>query len=317
MTTRHLVFSALVALWVAALSALTSCVGSPEVSYIPGFKPPQVEKGYTRYVTPTIQELDPGADVMYCQWIAAPAQIDRQVVDTKGFQSLGGHHVALYATSEIEDVGTSRLCTTRDMLTVNFVGAVGAEGVSTVALPDGMAFDVPKGFALMTNTHYLNTTDSAIEGQSVIDVKFGDPAHPLQGAGNVAVNWDMFSIPAGQTYTSDAYCQATSQMSFFMWANHMHEWGSHVMSEIIRADGTKQLLAQNDTWSKDLTFNPPWTRWDVSQPFVVNAGDTFHVQCTWDNTTGDALTFPTEMCVSTGFTLEAMPQAICEAQPTM
>lgn len=295
------------------VAALAGCT-DPGADYIKGFKPPAVEKGYTRYVTPTIQQLNPGDDLMFCEWVAPPAEEDRQIVDTTGFQSLGGHHVALYATSEIEEVGTSRLCTTRDMLTVNFVGAVGAEGASTVKLPDGMAFDVPKGFALMTNTHYINLTDAPIEGQSVIDVKYGDSAHPLQGAGNVAVNNDGFTIPASSTYTNDAYCKATSQMSFFMWANHMHEWGAHVMSEVIRADGTKELLAQNDTWSKDLTFNPSWTRWDVSQPFVVNAGDTFHVQCTWNNTTTDPLTFPVEMCVATGFTLEDMPQSVCEAK---
>ncbi len=302
---------------IPALAALASCAASPDVSYIAGFHPPPPGSGYTRYVTPTIKQLDPGDDVMFCEWVAAPEDSDRQIIDTKGFQSQGGHHVALYATTEIEDVGTSRPCTTRDMLTVSFVGAVGLEGVSTVALPDGMAFDVPKGHALMTNTHYINATDNAIEAQSVIDVKFADPKQPLQGAGNVAVNHDMFSIPAGQTYTSDGYCQAKSQLSFFMWGNHMHEWGAHAMSEVIRADGTRELLAKDDEWSKDKTFNPPWTRWDVSQPFVVNAGDTFHVQCTWNNTTSDALTFPTEMCVATGFTLEDMPQAICEASPTM
>ena len=58
-------------------------------------------------------------------------------------------------------------------------------------------------------------------------------------------------------------------------------------------------------------------RWDTNDPFVVNPGDIFHVQCSWNNTTSDPLTFPTEMCVSTGFTLEAMPQSVCEATPTM
>lgn len=302
---------------VLTLVLAAGCAASPTASYIAGFAPPAVEKGYTRYVTPTIQEIDPGQDVMFCEWIAAPSDDDRQVLDTKGFQSLGGHHVALYATSEIEAVGTSRICTTRDMLTVSFVGAVGLEGVSTVALPDGMAFSIPKGFALMTNTHYINATDNPIEAQSVVDVKFADPKHPLQPAGSVAVNHDMFSIPASGLYTSDGYCTAKSQFSFFMWGNHMHEWGDHVMSEIIHPDGTKTLLAHDDHWSKDLTFNPNWMRWDVSEPFVVNAGDTFHVQCTWNNTTGDALTFPQEMCVSTGFTLEPIPMSICEATPTM
>jgi len=299
------------------LLALASCAASNDVSYIAGFTPPAVEAGYTRFVTPTIAEIDPGDNVMYCQWIAGPQDADAQVTDTLGFQSPGGHHVAVYATSSIEDVGTSRPCTTRDMLTVSFVGAVGAEGLSAAKLPDGLAFTVPKGFALMTNTHYINATDTVIEAQSVVDVKFIDRTHPLKSAGSVAVNSDMFSIPAGADYAYDGYCKAKATFSFFMWGNHMHEWGAHTFSEVIRADGSKEMMAQDNHWSSDLTFNPNWTRWDIATPFVINAGDTFHVQCDWKNTTANTLMFPDEMCVSTGFTLEAMPMSICEGQPTM
>ena len=299
-----------------AMLAFASCTDSPGAAYIDGFSPPPVAKGYHRYVTPTVHAIQPGDDLLLCEWVAPPADHDRQVVDTSGFQSLGGHHVALYATSEIEPVGTSRPCTTRDMLTVSFVGAVGAEGVSSAKLPAGMAFTIPKGFALMTNTHYINTSDNVIEGQSVVDVEFGDPAHPLRSAGSVVINNDQFSIPPDAMYQSDGYCKATSKVSLFMWANHMHEWGMRARSEIIHPDGTTQLLAQDDGWTKDLTFNPDWTRWDTSQPFVVQPGDTYHVTCVWQNTTGAPLTFPNEMCVSTGFTLEAMPQSICEATPT-
>src|SRR5947209_6103408 len=114
--TKHTLFAT------AAALALASCTDSPAVSYIKGFSPPPAGQGYTRFVTPTVTGLAPGDNVMYCQWIAAPSDHDRQVVDTLGFQSAGGHHVALYATSEVEPVGTSRPCTTRDMLTVSFVG---------------------------------------------------------------------------------------------------------------------------------------------------------------------------------------------------
>ena len=74
-------------------------------------------------------------------------------------------------------------------------------------------------------------------------------------------------------------------------------------------------MAQDDSWTKDKTFNPAWVRWDPSVPLVINPGDTFHVSCTWNNTTSNSLMFPVEMCVSTGFTLEEMPMAICEGKP--
>lgn len=309
MTTQRLVIG-------LCFVAVASCT-SDDVHYVDGFAPLPPADGYTRFMMPTVPDLQPGDDLMFCQWVAAPEDVDRQIIDTTGFQSKGGHHIALYATSQIEKVGTSRICTVRDMLTVNFVGAVGAEGVSAAKLPDGMAFNVPKGFALMTNTHYFNAGDDVIDGQSVVDVKFTDPKHRLPAAGSVAVNNDGFSIPPGSAYTSDGYCKATTKLSFFMWGNHMHEWGAHAMSEIIHPDGTKTLMAKDDSWSADKTFNPAWEHWDTNAPFVVNAGDTFHVQCNWNNTTGDALTFPVEMCVSTGFTLEAMPQLICQTTPEM
>lgn len=296
---------------------LLACTDDSGPELMTGFEPPAAGDGYTRYVMPLVKALQPGEDVMYCQWIAAPSDHDRQIVDTTGFQSLGGHHIALYATSEVEKLGTSRICTLRDMLTVSFVGAVGAEGVSAAKLPEGMAFNVPAGFALMSNTHYYNTSDEPMDAQSVVDVKFGDPKHRLPGAGSVAVNNDGFSVPAGSFGTSDAYCKATRKLSFFMWGNHMHEWGDHAFSEIIRADGRRELMSNDETWSPDKTFSPAWAGWDVSSPFVVNEGDTFHVQCNWNNTTNEPLTFPVEMCVSTGFTLEDMPQLVCAAKPEL
>ena len=46
--------------------ALAGCTAS-DVSYIPGFAPPTTADGYTRYVTPTITNLKPGDNVMYCE----------------------------------------------------------------------------------------------------------------------------------------------------------------------------------------------------------------------------------------------------------
>lgn len=302
---------------VVALVLVVGCTHSDEMSFIDGFAPPQAQSEYTRFVMPTVTGIKPGDDLMFCQWVAAPSDNDRQIVDTTGFQSTGGHHIALYATSQVEEVGTSRICTIRDMLTVNFVGAVGEEGISAAKLPDGLAFKVPKGFALMANTHYSNHGDEILDGQSVVDVKFAAPDRQLTAAGNIAVNNDGFSIPAGAQLTSDGYCKATTKLSLFMWGNHMHEWGTQAMSEIIRVDGTRERLATDDDWSAHKTFSPTWSQWETSSPFVIHPGDTFHVQCSWHNTTAEALTFPVEMCVSTGFTLEEMPQSVCQTTPEL
>jgi hypothetical protein len=267
-------------------------------------------------VAPTVPDIAPGADQTYCQWLAEPSDVERQIVNMGGYQSRGGHHLVLYATTVHEPVGTSRICTDNDMLAITFVGAIGGEGTDagTAELPEGFAFGIPKGMSLMANTHYFNASDEPIDGQSVADVEFGDPEHPLSTVGFFSVVWTGFSVPAGGSYyTSDAYCTATKQFSFIMWGNHMHESGSSIFSEVMRPDNSIASMARDDTWTPEQAFKTPLSRWDVATPMVVNPGDRFHVSCTWRNTTATDLVFPREMCLAFGFTLEAMPQTTCRA----
>ena len=98
---------------VIALSAL-GCNKPPSQSssYVAGFSPPEAPQGYMRFVAPAAPAIMPGDDLNLCQWLAAPSDVDRLVVDTRGDQSIGGHHFTLYATKIQENIGTSRICTT-------------------------------------------------------------------------------------------------------------------------------------------------------------------------------------------------------------
>jgi len=290
---------------------------STDHPFVDGFSPPGAPSGYTRFIAPAVHDIAPGDDLNNCQWLAEPSDVDRQVVDMKGFQSRGGHHFTLYATKIKEKIGTTRICTQEDMLSITFLGAIGGEGngSNVVTLPEGLAFTLPKNTALMGNAHYLNATDEVFDAQSVVDVKFGDPEHPLKPVGFIAVNWAGFKIPPGPSdYTSEAYCTATQKLSFFMWGNHLHEYGKSIFSEVVRQDGTVVPMANDMGWSPEQTFNAPWVKWDPATPMIVNPGDRFHISCTWHNTTSAEIDFPREMCVSTGFVLEAMPQSICAAE---
>ncbi len=297
------------------LAFIAGCTSSPSPSFVAGFSPPDAAPGYQRLVAPAVMDVQPGDNLNLCQWLGTPTTADAQVVDMMGYQSKGGHHFTLYATTLHEPVGTSRICTQADMLSVSFLGAIGGEGngSNVVKLPDNLAFELPAGMSLMANAHYINATDSVFDAQSVVDIKYGDPAHPEQAVGYVAVNWDGFSIPPNSTYTTDAYCQATQDLSFFMWGDHMHEYGTSETSELIRADGTHVPMAMDMGWTSEQTFNTPWVQWDPTTPFAVSSGDTFHLSCSWTNTTDQAVTFPTEMCVGSGFVLQAMPQSVCGA----
>jgi hypothetical protein len=262
-------------------------------------------------------EVQPGDDKMYCQWIAPPSIAKQNVLDVTGVQGPAGHHAALYANSKIEDVGTTRECSDDDMVTVTFLGAVGGEGTAgpAVSLPDGMVFQLPEGQALMANTHYINTTGKAVEGQSVLDVKFADPDPSLIVAGSFAINYLGIQIPPMETYSADVSCTVTQKFSFVMYSNHMHRHGTEVFTEVTRADSTTEMISKDDAWTADLAFNPPFVHWTKEAPFVLNAGDILHERCTWKNDTSATIAFPTEMCVGVAYTMEAGAQYICNAQP--
>ncbi|HEY1814127.1 MAG TPA: hypothetical protein VGG74_17370 [Kofleriaceae bacterium] len=273
-----------------------------EPDYIAGFDPPAQPDGYTRYVTPVVKDIMPGDDLEYCQWVAAPSNEAQDVVAFTGLQSATGHHAVLYSTSETSfPVGESHLCTTQDMLSIDFIGGVGAEGNGDTTLPDGLYFRLPAGEALMANTHWLNTTDKVSEGQAVLDVEYTPALDSHTVADIFANNGDTFSIPPLAPLSYDVSCTMTQDVNLAMVANHMHTDGTSAYTEVLHTDGTTEPLVVDTSWSSDQQFNPNWVRYSEAAPKVLHAGDTVHTHCEWQNQTSNALMFPDEMCVGTGF----------------
>lgn len=298
--------------------ALTGCTDSSSDGLIEGFDPPPVPAGYKRYVMPDLM-VQPGQDIMLCQWIDVPSDKDMDVLDVTGAQTIAGHHAVVYSTSINEPVGTSRECTTEDMLSVDFLGGIGGEGTSGTAtkLPDGVVFRARKGRALMANVHYYNVTDEVQHVQSVLDLKLAAPSAENKAAGITGINLGDINIPAGAaSYAVDAYCTWPQESTVIMWSNHMHQHGSSIYTEIKRTSGEIVPLVSDETWVYEAAFNPAWKYWDLDAPMMLHAGDQLHVHCEWNNPTDHALLFPDEMCVGLGFYLESSEQAVCGGEPS-
>jgi len=302
-------------LWVAVLGvSACSTQSSMNEHYVNGFNPQATPAGYTRYVTPPIYQVNPGDDIILCQWLAPASDHDVDIIDVNGAQSLGGHHVVLYASSNVDEaVGTSRPCTAVDTEGVQFLGAIGGEGSSHVTLPAGMVFRLQKGKSLMANVHYLNATTHTYDAQSVVDVRYAPVTPTSRVAAMLVVNAARFAIPPEQSYSMDGYCAAPSDLSLIMFADHLHEHGTSIFNEVIHADGTHQMLASDPSWTRDMIFNPTWHNWDLANPVAVKMGDQLHVHCEWQSTVDKALTFPDEMCIGLGFFTEGGDQIVCNA----
>jgi hypothetical protein len=262
---------------------------------------PTPAEGYTRF-EPQAVEVAPGEDSTYCQWLTAPAEADMDIMDITGEQPFPGHHAILAATLVPEPVGTTKLCSEVDQTSLKVLGGVGGEG-SASAFPKGAVLRLRKGESLLMNTHYLNTTTEKVTGRAMLDVKFEAPSPDHVVASfftNVTVKYQI--LPQS-TATAEAKCVLPRDVELIEFTNHMHEFGSKVHTEEIRAGGETVDLRRDETWAYEWQFNPPRERWTVDAPHVLKAGDTLRTQCTWNNPGTETLTFPREMCVGAGFML--------------
>lgn len=303
------------ALCVAGTMLFGCGAGADDPQWVADFHPAAAMPGYTRFVSPTVKDIQPGADVEYCQWVAPPKGASLDVLDLTGLQSITGHHAVLYATTETDfPVGESHECTVDDMISISFVGAIGGEGTgnSAALLPPGLNFRLPAGQALMINTHWLNATDEPVDGQAVLDVKFAPASDSRVIADLFANNGDSFTVPANGTATHDVNCVLPQDLNFAMVTNHMHTYGTMAYSELVHANGTKEMLVEDPVWSPEEQFNPRYKQFSVESPKVAHAGDTFHTHCEWNNTTSRAQLFPDEMCDGIGFYFPSHGQLVCE-----
>lgn len=300
----------------SAVAVAAACGGTatpPNNSpYIDGFEPPELKQGLNRYITPTIEHIQPGQEGMWCQWLSEAVTEDTDILETSGTQSIGGHHVVLYATAIKAAVGTSRECTDTDQVSLRYLGAVGGEGVSGFGnLPPGVVYRLPKGWALMANVHYYNVGTKEISGQSIIDIKTA-PASPTAVVASLFSSLSLdFAIEPKKSATLDVTCEIKEELPLIGAFNHMHQHGTSVKSEIIRVDQTVETLIDDKIWEAENTFAPQFRRWGREAPYVLKVGDKLHTTCNWTNTTDEEITFPREMCVTGAFYLGSGLQINC------
>lgn len=312
----------------AAILCLPAC-GSSDVAGTPApadlaFNPPAPPEGYTRLETTTVKDVKPGGDVTYCEYVMAPFDHDVDVLDVQGYQSAFGHHAIAfsYTPTGNEELGASFPCMGTEFssgvggpdggsssggtLSMGaFLGGVaGADGKRSAPLPDGVAFRLRKGSGVMANVHYLNTGEKTIDGNAVLDMKFADvDPNRMVAAMFLTLNFG-FDLPPHVPTSSSVQCVAGNDVHIIMMANHMHEFGTSVTTEIVRGDtGAVDTLHDDPAWNYDMQFNLQFSRWEVATPFVIHTGDTVRTTCNWTNSTANEMKFPREMCVGVGFAL--------------
>jgi hypothetical protein len=269
----------------------------------PATGPGPLRDGYQRFWTPPVT-VAPGDSAIWAQWVGPPLAEDTDVLDVTGWQPSGGNHALMYATTDIQPVGTSHAWAGSDQLPSRMVGGIGGETGANAKLPAGVVFRIKHGSALMVQTHYLNAGSTSMTVQTALDVKLAPVDTTKRVASLFASTSPNVNVAASGTTTMDVSCHVQSDLRFLMTSNHMHEWGVAVFTE--RLDPTSGIASdvkRDAYWNTEWEFNPNFTHYSVDNPFVIPTGTTLHTQCTWSNSTGASLTFPKEMCVFVGFIL--------------
>lgn len=269
-----------------------------------GFNPPPPMVGYTRIVSPVVAGIQPGADLTVCQYVQAPLDRDLDILDAQGYQSAFGHHAVAFASTADVPVGTSGPCTDKDNLSGSFLGGIGGEGSGGIKLPEGVAFRVIKGNAIMLNVHFLNTGSKVVDGQSVIDFKFAE-VEPDRKVASLFANGNFsFKLEANAKAQATAECPIGREIDFILFTNHMHDYGTTAVTHLQRAtESSAELVHEDPVWTYEMQFKANYSQWPAREPLHLVPGDKLVTDCEWINTSPEAVAYPREMCFGIGYFL--------------
>ncbi len=162
--------------------------------------------------------------------------------------------------------------------------------------PAGIAVAIPPNLGFDLNSHYVNSTDHVLHGESYMNL-FTTPRSAVQHIATPFLIADVnFLIPAHSTYTRKYSWPAVSTPThLIMITSHAHK---HLLSFKVWKNGTKgQLLYSNSDWHEPIVSN-----FDI----LFQPGDHLYSETTWQNDNGTPLQFgytsEDEMNILLGYT---------------
>lgn len=182
-------------------------------------------------------------------------------------------------------------------------GSVGAK------YPDGVAIKIAQGQQVVLNLHLYNVSDSELTGTSAIDVKEVPQSEVVNEAQTELFGKVLGLTVAPGTSTQSASCTIQSNLNVFLVQPHMHQLGVHLKGTLTPAGGGPDIVLFDGAYDFDAQLH------EFIDPIQALApGDQLTVDCTYDNTTGQTVTFGEssgdEMCFL-GMAVYPSGQTLC------
>ena len=185
---------------------------------------------------------------------------------------------------------------------------------SIVNLPEGMGFPLRNGQKYSADIHYINPTDKELIINSAFNLAFT----PAEDVGVWMSSFDhdagALDLPPNATTSMAFDCELPASTSVISLLAHMHQFGERYLIERVRADGTSQVLLEVDEWLEEYRWTSPMQFFPVLE-VLIEEGDRIRTTCTWHNPTDETLSFPTEMCTTSGVAIGLEEPQFCTGLP--
>lgn len=256
----------------------------------------------------------PAGESFKCYYSDVVTDRELSVVAAKGAQVKGGHHLSLYYVDNQREPGLQDCDGKTEMVDWHFVVGAGGEGNANdyLQLAEGLAFKIPPGKQLMVQAHYINVSGGEMKSEDKLDVELIDPAKVTAYAADFVVDDDTFLIEPNSELTTTMTCSVPQDLSLTMLLGHMHEQGKHYRLEVVDAQGEVVKVLYEEQWAASYASHPPLLHYTKEEPLQLAKGTLLRQTCTWNNTTGQPLAFPTEMCIGFGYYFPGTERIMCE-----
>jgi hypothetical protein len=257
-----------------ALVALCACSSTSAPPPSDGFK--------HDYVFTMSMTVPASTELHQCQLVQLPPGPDIDVTTFSHEYTEGSHHFLLYLTDLTSipgDLTGQYDCTTgAEPIVQHATGIVYGGQVPTgeFAFPAGVAAKLEGGQVLIMNTHYLNTTATAL----ATTVKVGlDTTTPdkVEQEGGFFVFYDPFiDVPAHAEASSGARCHVGADVTVVTAFTHYHYRGTRmaVFEDVAGQPRSTTPFYTTTNWEHPQT---------LAGPVTWKQGDWIRYQCDYDN----------------------------------
>ena len=234
--------------------------------------------------------VDPGTETYRCTSLTV--EQDMYISTFRALDPLGTHHTVVSLTESPVRADGDYNCSAGDLEhSMLFASGVGTDDL---AFPSGVAIKVLAGQQLHLNLHLFNVSEAPISGTSGTEVKVL-LATQVQQEAEVVFGGTLFislaANPAPRTISGG--CDFDQDATIMAIWPHMHQIGTHLRV-------VHETTSNGDVTLHDGAFDFNEQLNYAIAPTLVQAGEHIEVYCTYENTTGQIVTFgdssSNEMC---------------------